>query len=171
MHNQALPLNHSRYHHISIPIVTWKALIMWHSRVSRVTFSSCKLFFFIRKKNGTEYGIRSWAFYLDSGEGSEIIPQCVRWSNRSTHRILKFIVSKFKGSSDPSHFIFETNVGKRRIRHRTTMNLNDVFFKQVFVDLEKRRSRNTVNFRVVVCRIRLFPTLILKWLGSILPLK
>ena len=29
-----------------------------------------------------------------------------------------------KGSSDPSHFIFEIYVGKRRIRHRTTLNLN-----------------------------------------------
>ena len=27
-----------------------------------------------------------------------------------------------------SHFIFETNVGKRRIRHKTTLNLNDINF-------------------------------------------
>jgi len=27
----------------------------------------------------------------------------------------------FKGSSDPSHFIFEINVGKSRIRHITTL--------------------------------------------------
>ena len=27
-----------------------------------------------------------------------------------------------KGSSDPSHFIFEINVGKSRIRYRTTPN-------------------------------------------------
>ena len=33
---------------------------------------------------------------------------------------------EFKGSA--SHFIFEINVGKRRIRHRTTLNLNDVIF-------------------------------------------
>ena len=32
--------------------------------------------------------------------------------------------SIFKGSSDPSHFIFEINVGKRRIRKRTTEKLN-----------------------------------------------
>jgi len=31
---------------------------------------------------------------------------------------------RFKGSSDPSHFIFEINVGKRRIRHRTTLEFN-----------------------------------------------
>ena len=29
----------------------------------------------------------------------------------------------FKGSPDPKLFIFEINVGKRRIRHRTTLNL------------------------------------------------
>ena len=32
-------------------------------------------------------------------------------------------LSVLKGSSDPSHFIFEINVGKRRIRHKTTLNL------------------------------------------------
>ena len=71
-----------------------------------------------------------------------------------------------KGSSDPSHFIFEINVGKSRIRHRTTLNLN---LQPIF-----SRSRNSpFSFRVVVCRIRLFPTLIsrIKWLGSELPLK
>ena len=34
-------------------------------------------------------------------------------------------LSKFlKGSPDTSHFIFEINVGKSRIRHRTTLKLN-----------------------------------------------
>ena len=33
----------------------------------------------------------------------------------------------FKGSSDPSHFIFEINVGRRRIRYRATLNLNLIF--------------------------------------------
>ena len=37
-------------------------------------------------------------------------------------------VSFIKGSSERSHFIFEINVGKSRIRHRTTLNLNDVIF-------------------------------------------
>ena len=42
---------------------------------------------------------------------------------------LSMILNKikiFKGSWDPSHFIFENNVGKSRIRHRTTLNLNEV---------------------------------------------
>ena len=30
----------------------------------------------------------------------------------------------FKDSSDQSHLIFEINVGKKRIRHRTTLKLN-----------------------------------------------
>ena len=33
---------------------------------------------------------------------------------------LKLVV---KGSSDQSYFIFDINVGKGRIRHRTTLNL------------------------------------------------
>ena len=41
-----------------------------------------------------------------------------------------------KGSSDPNHFIFEINVGKRWIRHKTTLNLNDVNFNRFWVDWE-----------------------------------
>ena len=33
--------------------------------------------------------------------------------------------SQIQDSSDPSHFIFEVNVGKSRIRHKK-INLNDV---------------------------------------------
>ena len=54
-----------------------------------------------------------------------------------------------------SHFIFEFNVGKGRIRHATTMNLNDEYLDRLKID---RRFK----FRVVQCRIRPFPTLIQK---------
>ena len=66
---------------------------------------------------------------------------------------------EIKGSSDPTHFIFEINVGKRRIRPGTTLNLN---LQSNFNVLKK----SSFNFRVVVCRIRFFPTLIskIKWL-------
>ena len=43
---------------------------------------------------------------------------------------------KVKGSSDQSRFIFETNVGKSRFRHKTTLNLNDIIFNRFGVDLE-----------------------------------
>ena len=36
----------------------------------------------------------------------------------------------FKGGSYASHFMFENYVGQKRIRHRTTMNLNDVIFNR-----------------------------------------
>ena len=73
--------------------------------------------------------------------------------------------SIFKGSSDPNHFIFKINVGNSRIRHRTTLNLNDEFLDRVKIDW-------IFKFRVVLCRIRLFPTLIskIKWIWSVLPL-
>ena len=38
--------------------------------------------------------------------------------------------NRIKGSSDKSHFILEINVGKSRIRHRTTLNLNDGIFNR-----------------------------------------
>ena len=71
----------------------------------------------------------------------------------------------FKGSPDLNHLIFEINVGKGRIRHKTTLNLNDEFLDRLKIDCR-------FKFRVVLCRIRLFPTLIskIKWFGSELPL-
>ena len=40
-----------------------------------------------------------------------------------------------KGSSDPSYFIFELYGGNSRIRHVTTLNLNDIIFNRFWVDL------------------------------------
>ena len=62
-------------------------------------------------------------------------------------------------------FNFEINVGKGRIRHTTTLKLNDKFLDRLKIDW-------TFKFRVVICRIRPFPTLIskMKWSGSELPL-
>ena len=42
----------------------------------------------------------------------------------------------FKGSPDRSHFISKINVGKQRIRLRTTLKLNDVIFNRFLVYLE-----------------------------------
>ena len=79
---------------------------------------------------------------------------------------LNFKALKIKGSSDPNHFIFEINDGKSRIWDTTTLKLNDKFLDRLKIDW-------TFKFRVVLCRFRLFPTLISKrkWLGSELPLK
>ena len=40
----------------------------------------------------------------------------------------------FKGSPDPSHLIFEINVGEDRIRQRTTLKLNDEFLDRLKID-------------------------------------
>ena len=58
---------------------------------------------------------------------------------RSTFQKLR-IKQIIKGSSDSSHFIFEINVGKRRIRHRTTLNLTDAIFNRFWVDLKVNLS-------------------------------
>ena len=39
-----------------------------------------------------------------------------------------------KASSDSSNLIFEMNVGKKRIRHTTTLKLNDEFLDQFNID-------------------------------------
>ena len=41
------------------------------------------------------------------------------------------IAQSFKGGLDQSHFIFEINVGKRRIRHTTTLKLNGEFLDRL----------------------------------------
>ena len=41
-------------------------------------------------------------------------------------------IMNLKGGLYPSHFTFEINVGKRRIRHRTTVNLNSINFNRFF---------------------------------------
>ena len=40
----------------------------------------------------------------------------------------------FKESSDPSHFIFESNVGKNRIRHKTILKMNDEFLDPKLIE-------------------------------------
>ena len=49
-------------------------------------------------------------------------------------KILEIDASLVKGSLDPSHFIFEINVGKSRIRHTTTLQLNDEVLDRLKID-------------------------------------
>ena len=60
-----------------------------------------------------------------------------------------FKVKYFKGSPDPNHFLFEINVGKGRIRHRTAQNRNDVKCNRFGADLKF----------VIQCRCMSDPTL------------
>ena len=47
------------------------------------------------------------------------------------------LVADFKDSSDPSHFIYEFNVGKSRVRHTTTLKLNNEFLYRLKIDFEE----------------------------------
>ena len=71
----------------------------------------------------------------------------------------------FMGSPDQKHFIFEINVGNGRIRHKKILNLN-------LQSILSRSKISSFDFRLVLCRIRLFTTLIskIKWLRSGVPL-
>ena len=55
----------------------------------------------------------------------------------------------FKGSSDTSHYIFEINFGKSRIRNRTTLNLNDVVFNRFWVDPEFLDQKFIILFQTL----------------------
>ena len=46
-----------------------------------------------------------------------------------------------KDSPDPSHFIIAISVGKRRIRHGMTQNLDEFIFNPFWVDLEIHHGR------------------------------
>ena len=50
------------------------------------------------------------------------------------YRHTPWIATRFKGSSNPNHFIFEINVGKSRIRHTTTLQLNDEVLDRLKID-------------------------------------
>ena len=64
-------------------------------------------------------------------ETNSVIHFVLRQYTDNGHRIF---ASHFKGSLDPSHFIIEINVGKSRMRHRTTLKLNDEFLDRLQID-------------------------------------
>ena len=49
-------------------------------------------------------------------------------------RVPTVMIDIFKGSPDPSHFIFEINVGRERIRHTTPLKLNNEFIDQLEIN-------------------------------------
>ena len=51
-----------------------------------------------------------------------------------------------KGRTDQSHLTFEIIAGKRRIRHRTTLNLNDVIFNR-FSESSKSIQKFIIYFQ------------------------
>ena len=74
---------------------------------------------------------------------------------------------RIKGSPDPSHFMFEINVGiLDRIRYRTAPNFEWRRFNRFW-------KLTSFKLRVVLSRNRLFPKLIskIKWLVYELPLR
>jgi len=72
--------------------------------------------------------------------------------------------NRVKGSSDSSHFMFEINVGKSRIRHITTLNLN---FQSFLVDLEIHHS-NSEPFYDVTDSVRHFFKYKMAWVWTTL---
>ena len=48
--------------------------------------------------------------------------------------IMAILVKNFKGSLDPNHFIFEFHVGMSRIRHATTLKLNEEFLNRIKIN-------------------------------------
>ena len=57
------------------------------------------------------------------------------------------VVETLKGSSDPSQFIFEINVGKSRIRHTTTVKLNDEFLDRHEIDYHSDPTLSDIDFK------------------------
>ena len=117
----------------------------------------------------------TWSFTLNSNKSFkavqkyfDLIPKTIMVTKHFLC-IPKFLtifkIGVFNDSSDQSHFIFGINVWKSRIRHGTTLDWN--------LKSTLSRSRNSLFcFRVVLCHIRLFPTLLskIKCLRSGLPL-
>ena len=126
----------------NIPEFDTSVWIYWGyqtSRIGEIGMIQGKLKIFLRQVSGISYSVKTSTYRLAWGDS-------------------------LKGSSDPSHFIFEVNVEKSRIRHTRNLKLNDEFP----VDWLKIDRR--FEFNVVLCRIRLLPTLIskIKWLETTL---
>ena len=62
------------------------------------------------------------------GHGITILKDKLRITSEMVLRM------SFKGSSDPNDFIFEINVGKKRIRYTATLKLNDEFLDRLKID-------------------------------------
>ena len=77
--------------------------------------------------------LRTWKFsyILYSGQCSDIF---VQLTNKKIWNI--------KDSPGPSHFVCETNIGKGRIRHTTTLKLNDEFRDEFKNDWKRRHSES-----------------------------
>ena len=56
------------------------------------------------------------------------LPPCDNCKYQLLHRAIYWL------SQEPSHLIFEINVGKRRIRHRSEFFLNDVNYNRFSID-------------------------------------
>ena len=59
---------------------------------------------------------------------------CIDGKNFEAKEKYMQLLCNMRCSSDPNHFIFEINVGKRRIRHTTTLKLNDEFQDRLKID-------------------------------------
>ena len=73
---------------------------------------------------------------METEEYVNVSSRFVKWqkerlvSGLSRFQIFFFRIFFGFFSRDPNHFILEINGGKRRIRHRTTLNLNDLIFNR-----------------------------------------
>ena len=68
-------------------------------------------------------------FYLDNTQIEKITPAGIK--------------TKVRDFLGPSHFIFENNVGKSRIQHKTTLKLNSyIDSKSIEDDVIKIQSRS-----------------------------
>ena len=65
---------------------------------------------------------------------SEHLEKITKWGYTVIEPISKgnlFDLEMSRGSSDQNQFIFQINVGKRRIRHVTTLKLKDEFLDRI----------------------------------------
>ena len=67
---------------------------------------------------------RGWCSLICNCDGLRILIKMLDATVEFVVTLSGNFLRNFKGSPDPSHFIFEIDVGKKRIRHRTTLNLD-----------------------------------------------
>ena len=131
--------------------------------ISTMWYESCDMDHMIWTISHWLYETRLFHAGWDHGPCDMVSTQC-SWS--CSHKLWSL-----KSSPYPSHFIFEINVGERRIRHRKTLNFEWPHLQSIMEDHLIQIRRRSLS-EVPPSRNRLLPTLIskIKWLVSELPL-
>ena len=108
----------------------------------KITFEHLsRLFMFIltdwRSSNSSFHNLMRLISEFNNGCENTSASEKVGWCGRAL-RLKKSKSVNYKNKGSPGHFTVEINVGKRRIRHTTTLALNHQFLDRLKIDRKSK---------------------------------